>query len=88
MLSPAVVAAALHPSRWLWIGVAAAYLSEVVRQLLSLVVPLTSAAPSGSLGVSVTSVLGDVALHAIPNAVLGVAGAALGLVLSARMPRR
>src|SRR5437588_6097899 len=50
VLTPAVVGAALHPSRWLTLGVVSAYLAEVLRQLLQLAVPLTSGDPSGSLG--------------------------------------
>jgi hypothetical protein len=87
-LAPAVVAAALHPSRWLLIGVAAAYLSEIIRQLLSVVVPLTSADPSASLGMPVSSVLVEIAVSAIPNAVLGLAGAALGVALAMGLYRR
>jgi len=82
-LAPAVLAAALHPSRWLAIGVVGAYLSALLWQLIQLSGPLTSGVPFDR---PLYLVIADAVLSAIPNAALGVAGAALGLVIAQRAP--
>jgi len=82
-LTPAVLAAALHPSRWLVIGMLGAYLSELLWQLIQLAVPLTSGEPFDR---PLYSVVVGAVLSAVPNAALGAAGAALGLVIAQRAP--
>jgi hypothetical protein len=82
-LTPAVLAAALHPSRWLGIGVVSAYLSQLLWQFIQLSVPLTSGGPFDR---PLYLVIADAVLSAVPNAALGVAGAALGLVIAQRAP--
>jgi len=82
-LTPAVLAAALHPSRWLVIGVVAAYVSALLWQLIQLSVPLTSGGPFDR---PLYLVIVDAVLSAVPNAALGPAGAALGLVIAQRTP--
>ena len=82
-LTPAVLAAALHPSRWLVIGVVAAYVSALMWQLIQLSVPLTSGGPFDR---PLCLVIVDAVLSAVPNAALGAAGAALGLVIAQRTP--
>lgn len=83
VLTPSVLAAALHPSRWLVIGVVSAYFSALLWQLISLWVPLTS---GGRFDRPLSTVILDAVLSAVPSAVLGVAGAALGLVIALRPP--
>jgi hypothetical protein len=82
-LTPAVLAAALRPSRWLVIGVVAAYLSQLIWQLIQLSLPLTSGVPFDR---PLYLVVADAVLSGVPNAALGVAGAALGLVIAQRAP--
>ena len=84
VLAPATIAAYLVPSRWLFVGVVAAYLAGVAGELLRLAIAVVSAKEQQAVALPSASVLVGIAVSSVPNAILGVAGSALGFVLSRR----
>ena len=84
VLAPGAVAAYLVPSRWLGLGVLAAYLAAVTGQLVRLAIAVVQSRHHGPVDLPSAVVLADIAISSLPDAILGVAGSALGLVLARR----
>jgi hypothetical protein len=82
VLAPAAIAAYLVPSRWLLLGVVAAYLAGVAGELIRLAMAVVHANPEHHTDLPSASVFVGIAITSVPNAVLGVAGSALGLILA------